>query len=451
MSKKLISLPQVMLIIAICGGLPGITTIIVNSHIIKKTFWEKPPISPPINPEETTNKKLPTPDATTSKPSPEKMVQDYYFTINNRDYQTAWRRQSENFKLNTHEANKRRGEPAYNFTAFRNWWQKEVNWIKVESVKLVNSDNEKATVDVKLQYEKKTGKLIDDLLRLNLVWDLQSNNWLIDESSRPSQSDMEQKTSSSAALLPKISIQTERVSFTANDTEIQRDGSISPNQKKRYLISRKRGQRLAVKLLQGNVSFVVIDPAGQMSDRITKIGYKSEPPVRRDGDYAIEISSATNSDYVVSFELRSQDSKPSVTPSIVAPKLEVRSQPFASANAIVKPSPEQMVRDYYSTINNRDYETAWQQQSDKFKANKTPKRPDYNFQIFRNWWQKEVFWLKIKELKLVESNSDKAIVYVRLKYQKKSGRLVDHPLRLSLIWDAKNSKWLIDESETLPD
>jgi len=475
-SKKTISLKTIIWIICGGGGVLGviayITTIIVNSYTIKKTFLDPKPTSlqplqtssaTPQNPEIPTPKKSPTSNftrvnSTTSvdkistsgeslKPSPEQMVRDYYSTIINGQYKTAWNQQSEKFKINklSEERVERRD---YNFTTFRDWWQK-VDWCKTEKITLIESSNEKATLDVKLQYQYKTGRLVNELLRLILVWDAANNKWLIDKSTHPPKSEAPKQATSTPS--PSPTIPTEQVNFTPNDPEIQLNGSVSPNQKKRYLIHRTRGQKLAVKLLQGNVSFVVIDPAGQMSDRITKIGDKFEPQVRRDGDYVIEISSRTTSDYVVSFELRSQDIKPPVAPSIVAPKLGVRSQPSPSPTIISKPSAEQIVRDYYSTINNRDYETAWQQQSDKFKANKTPKRPNYNFQIFRNWWEKEVSWVKIKEVKVVKSNSDKAIVYVRLKYEKKSGRLVDHPLRLSLIWDAKNRKWLIDESETLPD
>ncbi len=111
--------------------------------------------------------------------------------------------------------------------------------------------------------------------------------------------------------------------------------------------------------------------------------------------------------------------------------------------------PEQFVRDYYSTINNRQVPAAWNLLSPRFQRNKKLMQKDYS--EYLEWWGKQVEQVKINQVILVTKNTNSAIVEIKLQYFMRETQRLSSPesIRLFLVWDSKNSRWLIDEGKRL--
>lgn len=122
---------------------------------------------------------------------------------------------------------------------------------------------------------------------------------------------------------------------------------------------------------------------------------------------------------------------PTVTPSKTA----------TPSPSPAKPSPVKAIQDYYTLINNRQFQEAWK--------NLTP--------IFQNSRPKEYreftrFWVTIKNVSIVdirpvEIKENVAIIDVDLAYQKeKDNVIVPETLRMSLIWNTELGQWQINET-----
>ena len=120
--------------------------------------------------------------------------------------------------------------------------------------------------------------------------------------------------------------------------------------------------------------------------------------------------------------------------------------PEPSPITVSKPSAQQSLRDYYSTINGRQYQIAWNQLSSELRSSKTL-HPD-GFNSFVEWWEK-VEQVKIQEVSSQESSTETATVALRVQYLMKSGRKVSHSLHFLLIWDATSQKWLIGKVKSI--
>jgi len=106
-----------------------------------------------------------------TRQSPEQFVQDQYSIINNHQYQAAWSRLSTRFQNNQ------------NYSSYVNWWN-TVEQVDVQSVQRVNSNDESATVYIKLKYYLKNGKVSSESRRILLLWNAETSSWIIDESTR---------------------------------------------------------------------------------------------------------------------------------------------------------------------------------------------------------------------------------------------------------------------------
>ncbi|MEC4983546.1 MAG: serine/threonine-protein kinase [Oscillatoria sp. PMC 1068.18] len=108
-----------------------------------------------------------------TKPSPKQAIQDYYQIINREDYPTGWSKFTTNFQDN------RKIHPQ-GYQSYTGWWT-TVDVVKIEDVRLVNEGVEVSEVDARLRYYMKSGRVSDpSLVRFRLVWDENTNQWLID-------------------------------------------------------------------------------------------------------------------------------------------------------------------------------------------------------------------------------------------------------------------------------
>lgn len=106
----------------------------------------------------------------TSIAEPDKAIQDYYQLINQRQYSVAWGNLSSRFQ---------NVKPDNNYNNYEEWWN-QVNSVTIDSINVIEKNNNTAIVDASLSYFMKDGRKINDPSRITLV--LNSNSkWLIDE------------------------------------------------------------------------------------------------------------------------------------------------------------------------------------------------------------------------------------------------------------------------------
>ncbi|MFB2918559.1 hypothetical protein [Aerosakkonema funiforme] len=136
----------------------------------------------------------------------------------------------------------------------------------------------------------------------------------------------------------------------------------------------------------------------------------------------------------------------SVSPSTKSSPVENSQSNNTSAEEIGKPSPKEAVPNYYSNINNRQYQAGWNQLSASFQNN-TKVHPE-GYTSYLNWWT-TVDRVDIEEVNLIEISAETATVDVRLKYLMKTGKVAPQYLRLFLVWDGATNSWLIDRTKLL--
>jgi serine/threonine-protein kinase len=104
-----------------------------------------------------------------------------------------------------------------------------------------------------------------------------------------------------------------------------------------------------------------------------------------------------------------------------------------------RPSPEQAIRDYYSLINNRQYQNAWQNLTPKFQQDRAG-----GYKTFTDWWG-TVSQVSVNGARLVESKENSAIIDIDLTYQKGKATFPE-TLRMSLVWNESSKQWQINET-----
>lgn len=111
--------------------------------------------------------------------------------------------------------------------------------------------------------------------------------------------------------------------------------------------------------------------------------------------------------------------------------------------ASVRTSPTEFVKQYYANINDRNYNLTWQQFAPKRRAN--PK--SYNSYI--SWWN-SVENTETDQIKIIEQNDRKAVVYVELNYFMKTGIIYKkRKSKIYLAWNGKYNNWLIENHQQL--
>ncbi len=105
-----------------------------------------------------------------------------------------------------------------------------------------------------------------------------------------------------------------------------------------------------------------------------------------------------------------------------------------------KPSPEQAIRDYYSLINDRQFQDAWKNLTPKFQSDRAG-----GYSTFTDWWR-TVDQVSIKDARLVESKENSAIIDIDLTYRKDKATFPE-TLRMSLVWNETTKQWQINETK----
>ncbi|MDJ0519301.1 MAG: hypothetical protein QNJ74_24595 [Trichodesmium sp. MO_231.B1] len=106
------------------------------------------------------------------RPPAEQALRDYYRNINNNNYQKGWN------SLSPHLQQNRKPHPQ-GYNSYTNWWTK-VKRVDVLSTNRISGNPYYSTVDARLRYLMlQSGQEIYQTLRFNLIWDTNTNCWLI--------------------------------------------------------------------------------------------------------------------------------------------------------------------------------------------------------------------------------------------------------------------------------
>ena len=170
------------------------------------------------------------------------------------------------------------------------------------------------------------------------------------------------------------------------------------------------------------------------------------PPVKSQFPKTSEPSTNTEEPQDTAQAVKSQlpeTSEPSIAPvySQSVPIPTESSQSSSTPPAVDKPSPEEFVQNYYTIINKREYQTAWNQLSPALQSNK--KLHPKGYLSYIDWWGGQVQSIDIEQVNLVEASTDTATVDAQLKYFLKTGKEVPASVRFSLLWDAESNRWVL--------
>jgi hypothetical protein len=126
-----------------------------------------------------------------------------------------------------------------------------------------------------------------------------------------------------------------------------------------------------------------------------------------------------------------------VSPNIL-PTPAVTPSPVANT---VKATPDIIVKNYYTNINQSKYADAWSQLSPSYKNN--PQLHPNGFTSYEEWW-KTLQGVELQSWQVLENNQQQATVNVVLKYIPKTGNSFNQSLDILLTWDNISQKWMID-------
>lgn len=108
------------------------------------------------------------------------------------------------------------------------------------------------------------------------------------------------------------------------------------------------------------------------------------------------------------------------------------------------PSPVEAVQNYFLTINQGHYRTAWNQLSPSYQNNQRFHPKGYLSYI--DWWGGKVKSVDIEQVSIVEVSTETATVNAQLKYLMKTRQVVPSSVRILLLWDADNSRWVVADA-----
>jgi hypothetical protein len=159
-----------------------------------------------------------------------------------------------------------------------------------------------------------------------------------------------------------------------------------------------------------------------------------------DGKYLLQIAAPKGSK---TFKIEMSLGTPLVSTSVIAnqPELELSSTISSS-----QPSPEEAVHKYYSTLNQGQYNLAWEQLSEELRNNR--KLHPNGYYSYRDWWS-TVRKVELRSVELVNKDFPEAAVDVKLTYILKTGQLSNQSLQLFLFWNAQEEQWNINKAKLI--
>jgi serine/threonine-protein kinase len=101
--------------------------------------------------------------------------------------------------------------------------------------------------------------------------------------------------------------------------------------------------------------------------------------------------------------------------------------------------PKQFIINYYTNLNQRQYDTTWSKLSPNFKSKAS------TFADYVDWWE-SVAEIRVGNVRSIAQTEREAIVDVQLQYLMNDGTIVDDPKsRVNLVWDNQQQTWLFED------
>jgi serine/threonine-protein kinase len=113
------------------------------------------------------------PSEPVAKPSRSEAIRNYYNLINQREYSATWDQLSSNFKATK----------SGSYEDYTGWWN-QVKEVKVSKTNVREVNQDTALVNTELTYYMKDGRVSPERLEILLIWDADSQQWLIDQTRR---------------------------------------------------------------------------------------------------------------------------------------------------------------------------------------------------------------------------------------------------------------------------
>ncbi|MFB2816770.1 hypothetical protein [Umezakia ovalisporum] len=171
----------------------------------------------------------------------------------------------------------------------------------------------------------------------------------------------------------------------------------------------------------------------------------SKTPVPAPVPSKTPVPSSVPSKTPVRLSVASKTPDPSSVPSETLVPLSVPSLPDFNEPVIdsqteskLRPNADDFVRDYYIALKNRQYEQTWNSLSPGFQS------ISGSSSQYEEWWN-SVTEINIGDIKLIDQNTDKAVVDAELSYVLEGGRIYeDGKKRIYLIWNDDTDSWLFN-------
>ncbi len=109
-----------------------------------------------------------------------------------------------------------------------------------------------------------------------------------------------------------------------------------------------------------------------------------------------------------------------------------------------RPSPEQAIQNYYANINQGQFQTSWDLLSPSLQNNR--KLHPKGYVSYIDWWGNRVQSVDVKQVNLVQTNSETATVNARLQYSMKNGKTIPGSVNFILLWDAQSGRWIVGDA-----
>ncbi|MFL0659959.1 hypothetical protein AB7294_09710 [Cylindrospermopsis raciborskii UAM/DH-MRr] len=130
------------------------------------------------------------------------------------------------------------------------------------------------------------------------------------------------------------------------------------------------------------------------------------------------------------------------TKSQIPPRADSVQKSYTATQNTSRISPEQVIRDYYDKINNKQYDTAWDIYPSTVKEDLNLHPNGYD--SFLGWWT-QVESVRVIRVGTQSEDNDSAIVNFRGQYSMKNGRLLPVRLRFYLDWNQDNATWYVTQ------
>ncbi len=103
-------------------------------------------------------------------------------------------------------------------------------------------------------------------------------------------------------------------------------------------------------------------------------------------------------------------------------------------------SPEQVIREHYTDLNNRQYEKTWKRLSAEFKTQQVPN----GYSEYLEWWN-SVRRIDLARVTQLKSSGQQAIIDADMQYIMKNGQIIKDSKRyIYLVYEPKSDSWQID-------